>query len=101
VQEIGGAIERIDDPEKFSLALLALSSSFFTQEMVVGISFAENVYDFSFSGPVDFTHEVIPAFVVYGKVIDIVHGADNQIPRLSCGAGGDIEHGVHRRKYPS
>ena len=56
VKEIGGAIEGIDDP--FILVTLVLAT-FFRQNSVLGVGFADSANDFLFGLLVHFSHEII------------------------------------------
>jgi hypothetical protein len=65
VHEVGGAIDRVDDPGVFCLVVgVGGSAGFFAQEGVVRVGFGQHFDDGLFGGLVDVGDEVLVVFSV-------------------------------------
>jgi hypothetical protein len=69
VQEVGGAVQRIDDP--LILVLAVLFAAFLGQNTVVGIGLAQNLDNLLFGLYVRFTDEVVALFGGDGQPFEV------------------------------
>src|SRR4051812_2966821 len=92
MQEIGRAIEGIDDPDGVTLAGAA---AFLSQKGVVRIALADDLDDLSLSRMIDFADEVVAPFRGNRQGFEAVETADDDFASRAGGADGDIEERVH------
>src|SRR5690606_17942462 len=95
-QEVGGAVQWVDDPDDVSaLAVAGLEARFFGMDAVIRISLAELLDDDLFRSPIHFADVVVSFFLADGQDIQPFHGAINQFSGAARGAQGDVQHGLH------
>ena len=92
MQEIRGAIQRIDDPDGVALAG---APAFLGQEGVARVVFADELDDLGLSRMIDFTDEVVAPFRGNRKGFEAVETADDDFASGASGADGDIEKRMH------
>jgi hypothetical protein len=92
VQEVGRAIERVDDPHRIPGAACA---TFLREEGVSGVGPMDHRDDLALGCAVDLAHEIVPALGGDLDPFDAGEAADDQFARAPRGADGDIEKGVH------
>ncbi len=95
-QEVGGAIEWVDDPQVFfAFAAASVEAGFFAADGVSRIRFAQSVDDFLLGGTINLGHIVLGVFFVDLDGIQALDGAENQFTGGAGGAQRDIQHGLH------
>ena len=92
VQEIGGPVERIDDPGVFVAALLA---AFLGQEAVRGVRLADGRDQDLLGRTVDFADEVIAALFADGQRADAIEASHDDFACAPRGADRDVEQWMH------
>src|SRR3984957_1331347 len=92
VQEVGGAVERIDDPDGI---VVAAAAAFLGQDRVLGIVLVNNVDDVALSGAVDFADVVVATLGGDLQALQPYQAADDHLAGAARGAHGDIEQWVH------
>ena len=94
VDEVGGAVERIDDPDVLGLAFAA--SGFLGEEAMVRIGVPDDADDRLLGRLVHLRHAVVGAFRRYLQpAAAIERGAVDDRAGLARGANGKVEHGMH------
>jgi hypothetical protein len=97
-QEVGGAIQWVDDPQVvFTFTAAWVHAGFFTEDAVRRVSLAQGVDDFLFSSTIDFRDVILGVFFVNLDGIQALDGAENQFTGAAGGAQRDIQHGLHGR----
>ncbi|CNU29887.1 Uncharacterised protein [Salmonella enterica subsp. enterica serovar Bovismorbificans] len=93
--EVGGAIQRIDNPLNILICANVLTA-FFGDNSVLRVRFANGVDNHRFSGLIYIGHKIVTAFLArfYSVRSFIVFG--NYITRLARCAHGDGQHRMHR-----
>ena len=94
VQEIGGAVERIDDPHEL---VAAAAAGLLAQEAMVGMHAPHRLDDVPLGHVVDFGDEIVPALGLHVEAGHAVEVADDDVAGAACGADGDVEHWLHDR----
>src|ERR1700693_1145963 len=94
VQEVGGAIERIDDPDDLAVAA---ATAFLGQERMRGIEFADDRDDLALGGLVDLADVVVAALGGDLETLQSYQAADDDLAGTACGAYRDIEQRMHGR----
>jgi hypothetical protein len=92
MQEVGGAVERIDDPER---VVLAARAAFLREDGVLGVVPADDVDDLPLGGPVDLADVVVAALRRDGERLEPIEAADDDFAGAARGADCDIEERVH------
>lgn len=92
MQEIGGAIERIDDPDGVALAD---TPAFLCQKGVGRVVLADDLDDLGLSRMIDFADEVVAPFRGDRQGFEAVETADDDFAGGAGGADGDIEKRLH------
>ncbi len=96
VDEVGGAVERIDDPQVFSLVVhIGGSARFLGQDGVVGISLEQGLDDGRFGSLVDVGHEIVMLFFSDVDAVEVERGAVDDGGAAAGGFDRRIEHWVH------
>jgi hypothetical protein len=96
VHEVGGAIERVDDPRVFTFVVqFGGSARFLGQEGVVGISFGQHFNDRLLGGLVDVGDEVLVIFLGDDDAIEVEGGAVDDSGGAAGGFDRRVEHWVH------
>ncbi len=93
MQEIGGAVERIDDPDEFAVAAAA---AFLGEEGVLRVAAANGGDDVGLGLAVDVGDEIVAALAVDFQGIEAREAAYDQIAGAPRGAHADIEQWLHR-----
>ena len=93
VQEIGRAVERIDDPDEFTLTA---SAGFLAEDGVLRMAAADGGDDVRFGLAVDVSDEIVAALGVDLDRIETRETAYDQIAGTPGGAHSDIEQWLHR-----
>src|SRR5580692_11407533 len=94
VQEIGGAIQWIDDPDRL---ILTAAATLLGQNGMIGIELVDDLDDLAFGRTVDFADVVVTAFGADFQAVQPYQGANNDFAGATCGAHGNIEQWVHRK----
>jgi hypothetical protein len=96
-QEVGGAVQRIDDPQVvFAFdAGAGVQAGFFTLDRVIRVGLAQCVDDFLFGGAIDLGYVILGVFFVDLDGIQALDGAEDQFTGAAGGAQRDIQHGLH------
>ena len=92
VQEIGGAIEWIDDPAGF---VVAAGAAFFRQDRVVRIMVTDYVDDLSFRRAVNLGDVVVACLGVDFDAFELRDAARDHFAAPACCAYRDIQQWVH------
>src|SRR5690606_7903915 len=96
-QEVGGAIQRIDDPQVVGAILGALRQpAFFSKNAVVWIGLAQCGDAELFRVAVDFGNVVAGVFFADRDHVQALGGTNNHFAGAAGGAQRDIQHGLHR-----
>ena len=59
MQEVGGAIQRVDDPDELAVLRAMLAAGFFGQDGVTGVGGEQDLDDRGLSRLVDLGHKVV------------------------------------------
>ena len=96
-EEVGGAVQRIDDPQVLFAfdAGTGVQAGLFTLDRVVRVSLAQGVDDFLFSGAINLGYVILGVFFVDLDGIQALDGAEDQLTGAAGGAQRDIQHGLH------
>src|SRR5690606_6853672 len=95
--EVGGAIQRVDDPEVIGAVSGALrEAAFLAENAVVGVGLAQRGHDQLFRGVVDLGDIILRVFLIYRDHVQALGGTKNQFAGAAGGAQRDIQHGLHR-----
>ncbi len=92
VQEVGRAVERIDDPDG---VVLAAAAALLGEHRVVRIVVADDADDFLLRVAVDLAHEVVAPLGGDGEGLQPIEAADDDFAGATRGADCDIEKRVH------
>jgi len=92
VEEIRGAVERVDDPDGL---VLAAASALLGQERVRGVVAADAGDDLLLGGLVDLGDEVVAPLGVDGERFEAVQAAHDQLAGAARGAHGNVEKRLH------
>ena len=97
VDEVGSAIQWVDNPHGIcAVALARLKSGLFSLDAVIGVCLAQMGNNGLLGGAVNFGHVVASVLLVDGKNINTFHGTVDHFSGATCGAEGDVQHGLHR-----
>ncbi|MNE10063.1 hypothetical protein D3C80_1027620 [compost metagenome] len=96
-QEVGGAVQRIDDPQVLFAfdAGAGVHAGLFTQDRVIRVRLAQGVDDFLFGGAIHLGYVILGVFFVDLDGIQALDGAEDQFTGAAGGAQRDIQHGLH------
>jgi len=97
VQEIGGAVDRIDDPDVLAVVVQVRGRTrFLAEDGVVGVGFQQRLDDGLFRGLVDVGNEVVVAFFADGDAVEVERSAVDDGRGAAGGLDGRVEHGMHK-----
>jgi hypothetical protein len=95
VDEVGGAVERVDDPDKTLVASLALPPArLFSPDAVIWVGCQQRFDDGVFGRFVDFGDEVVRLFGGHPHRLDVEGSAVDDGASGACSLDGHVEHGV-------
>jgi hypothetical protein len=92
VQEVGGTIERVDDPERI---VRAARAAFLGEECMLRIVAADGGDDFLLGRVVHLGDEVVAPLGSNGQRLQAVQAADDDLAGTARGAHGDVEKRRH------
>jgi hypothetical protein len=98
VNEVGGAVERVDDPAIFGIAG-ATAASFFAEECVIGVGFSQQRNNFALGCSIDLGNEIVRGFFIDADFVDLIGGARNEFAGLTGSFESDGEHRLHEGNY--
>ena len=93
MQEIGGAVERIDDPDELTVTAAA---RFLAEYGMLRMAPADRCDNVRFGFAVDVRHEIVAAFGIDFDRIETRQAAHDQITGAPGGAHSDIEQWLHK-----
>ncbi|RMQ69081.1 hypothetical protein ALP98_05473 [Pseudomonas viridiflava] len=94
--EVGSAVQRVDDPQVVgAFAAAFVQAAFFAKDAVSRVGLAQSGNDALFGGAVDLCDVVLGFFFVNLDGIQALDGAENQFAGAAGGAQRDIQHGLH------
>jgi hypothetical protein len=96
VQEVGSAVERVDDPLVL-IILGAVLAGFLSEDAVVGIGLAQGLDDLAFRLHVSFTDEVVALLGGDIQPFEVIEVAQEDAAGAQCGALGNVQSWVHGR----
>ena len=92
MQEIRGAVERVDDP---GVIVARGGAAFLGEEAVSRVGLADRRDHDLLGGAVDFADEVVAALLADGQRADAVEAAHDDVAGAPRGADRDVEQRVH------
>jgi hypothetical protein len=92
VDEVGGAVERIDDPQVVAVLGPMCASRFLGQDAVARIGLEQRVDDHAFRCVVDLGDEVVRVLDVDLQQVDVERCAIDDRARRARRLDGDVEH---------
>ena len=100
MDEIGGAVERIDDPDVFVFVVVFIvqigrGAGFFSQDCVAWICAQQDFDDGLFGGAVDFGHEIVMLFFFDFEQVEIERAAIDDGSAAARGFDRRIKHWMH------
>lgn len=94
VDEVGGAIQRVNDPDKIRVLRAMHATRFFGPDGVTGVGTQQGFDDEFFRGLVHFGHEVIDLFLRHADRFHVKGGAVDDGAGSAGGLHGHVDHGV-------
>ena len=94
VQEIGRAVERIDDPER---VVVAAAAALLGEDGVLGVVLMNDFDDGPLGGAVDLTDVVVASFEVTLRALQTRQAADDDFAARRA-AVGDVEERMHESR---
>ena len=98
VDEVGGAVQRIDDPLELGL-VGALQAEFLAQDGVIRISGAQRLDDGLLGGAIDFRDIIARPLASHAESFQIHAGTVDNGAGTPGRLDGDVEHRVHKIPY--
>ena len=92
MQKIGGAIERIDDPD---CVAVAAAPAFLRQKGVARVVLADDLDDLGLSRMIDFADEVVASLGCDRQGFEAIEAADDDFAGGAGGPDGNIEERMH------
>ena len=92
MQEIGGSVQGIDDPDGVTVSRAA---AFLGQKGVAGIVLADELDDLGLGRMIDLADEIVASFRGNGQGFEAVEAADDDFAGRAGGTDGNIEKGMH------
>ena len=92
VQEVGGAVQRVDDPDVFGVAL---GAALFSQDRMVRKGIQQGFDNGLLGCAIHFADVIGVRFLGDGEVVEVIGGAVDQVSGATRGLHRDSEHGVH------
>ena len=97
VDEVGGAIERVDVPDEIAVGIAMRLTGFFGKETVLRVGGMEDIDDGVFGLLVHFGHIVIDLLLAHADGLDVQGGTVDDGASGARSLDGHIEHGVQGR----
>ena len=94
MNEVGGAVQRIDDPDVVCVRVAVRAAGLFGQDAVVRKGGEQGFQNDGFAGLVDFGDEVIDLLLRDSNSLHVQSGAVDDGACGACGFDSHIEHGV-------
>ena len=94
VDEIGRAVQRVDDPDEFGIFRAMLAARLFGQNAVAGVSRQQRFNDRGFGGLIDFGDEVVGLLERDANGLNIKGSAVDEGAGGARSLDGHVEHGV-------
>src|SRR4029077_9425908 len=94
VQEVGGAIERIDDPE---CVVLTRAPTLLGKKGVLRIVAGDAGDDLLLGRAIHFGHEVVTSLGGDGDRVEAIHAAHDEFAGAPRGTHGNVEERLHGR----
>ena len=94
MDEVGGAIERVDVPDEIAVLVAVALAGFFGVDAMLGIGTQQGFDDGGLGGLVHFSHKVVRLLLRNAHRFDVERGA---VDDGASGAGsldGHVEHGM-------
>ena len=95
VQEVGRAVERIDDPDVLGRRVGALRRAFLGEDRVVRIRGEQRLDDLALRLAVDLAHEVLRALRGHGQQVEVARAAVDDVAGAARRLHRDRERGMH------
>ena len=96
VQKVGRAIERVDNPDIFRVAL---STALFCKNRMGRIGVQQGCYDGLLRSTIHLADVIGVRFLGDSEVIEIIGGTVDQIAGAASGLHRDGEHGMHNEPF--
>ena len=93
VQIVGGAVQRVDDPDGIGVAA---GAAFLSEDGVIGIVFVNTVDNSLFCGAIGVTDEIVVGLLFNLELVEIDHFLDQRAAGTAGGHHGHIEKWVHQ-----
>ncbi|MCY1508910.1 hypothetical protein D9M68_432350 [compost metagenome] len=94
--EVGGAVQRVDDPQVIGAFALAFQqAAFFAEDAVVRVGLAQGLDDGELGCAIDLGDVILGVLLVDGDNVQALDRAENQFTGAASGAQGDIQHRLH------
>ena len=92
VQEVRGAVERVDDP---GVVVALRGAALLGEEAVRRVGLADGRDQDLFRGAVDFAHEVVAVLLADRERADAIEASHDDVAGAACGADRDVEQRMH------
>jgi len=99
VDKVGGAVQRIDDPDKLRVLGAFSAARFFGPDTVAGVGRQQGFNDCRFCCMINFGHEVVGIFLRHAHRFDIQRGAVDDRAGGASSLHGHIDHGVQIKRH--
>ena len=99
VKEIGRAIQRVDDPSKFSVGFV--KPRLFSEDAMVRIGLLDRFDDDGFRVSIDVRDQIVPILLFHQQFIHTIDGAANDLTSATGSPQGDVDHWLHGRVLTS
>ena len=96
MQEVGGAVERIDDPDR---VVLAAAAALLGEDRVLGIVLVDDVDDLALGGAIDLADVVVAALGGDLQALEPHQAAHDDLAGAARGAHGNVEQWMHGRLH--
>jgi len=99
VQEVGGAVQRVDDPDELAVLRAVHAAGLFGQDAVARVGAEQDLDDRGFRRVVDLAREVVRPLVRDLQDVQVLRTPVDDRPGSTSGLDGDVEHGVQRLRH--
>ena len=95
MDEVGGAVQWIDDPDVILVAAFAFAATgFFSPNAVVGVGRQQRVDDDGFGSVIDFGDEIVGLLGGHADCFHVQSGAVDDGASSPSSLDGHVEHGM-------